>query len=412
MSLADLRAAEYVARVAASTLRRQVFGQADPVAAGDLLDALQRAEEKLSAVEQQRAEAQAAEPATDGLILDTGRSTLGEVSFDADGRPRSGLQARAVLRMAQVPTSIHHLLDRTENPLVTFTIRNAGEDTRRLRVTSFVEGYSARAVDTVQLPAGEEISLDQLPTFFPDRLQGLSELTGATMNVLVEDLDSGVELHQTERVRLLARTVAPMRVLDPADGRWRDLSRYLAAFVTPNTPTIMTFLRRVAEHHADNRLIGYQGSRDGVTSQVKAIFAALKATGMTYVNSVIAFSPEEGTATQRIRLPRESLADQEANCIDGTVLVASLLEAISMNPAIVIVPGHAFVAWESWQGSGEWHHLETTMIDSASFEEACAEADRTAERYRRLREQTRDPLRFRLWSLQELRSVHRITPME
>ena len=46
-------------------------------------------------------------------------------------------------------------------------------------------------------------------------------------------------------------------------------------------------------------------------------------------------------------LPRESLADKEANCINGTVLFASLLEGISMSPAIVLVPGHAFLAWET-----------------------------------------------------------------
>jgi len=177
-------------------------------------------------------------------------------------------------------------------------------------------------------------------------------------------------------------------------------------------PDIMSFLRRVAEHHPDQRLVGYQGRRDGVTAQVQAIFDALKATGVTYVNSVVAFSPEDGTLTQRIRLPRESLADREANCIDGTVLVASLLEAMSMNPAIVIIPGHAFLAWETWAGSGEWRHLETTMIDSATFEAACASAERTADRFRELSEQADDPFRFRMWPLQTLRSTHRITPLE
>jgi hypothetical protein len=111
-------------------------------------------------------------------------------------------------------------------------------------------------------------------------------------------------------------------------------------------------------------------------------------------------------------LPRESLADREANCIDGTVLVASLLEAMSMSPAIVIVPGHAFVGWETSPGSGEWRHLETTMIGTAPFEEACLSGERTAERYRDLRDRTGDPLRFRLWPLRTLRSEERITPME
>ena len=50
--------------------------------------------------------------------------------------------------------------------------------------------------------------------------------------------------------------------------------------------------------------------------------------------------------------------------------MASLLEAASLQPAIVLVPGHAFVAWETWEGTDEWDYLETTMIASHDFEAA------------------------------------------
>jgi hypothetical protein len=94
------------------------------------------------------------------------------------------------------------------------------------------------------------------------------------------------------------------------------------------------------------------------------------------------------------------------------VLVASLLEAISINPAIVVVPGHAFIGWETWADSGEWRYLETTMIATADFDEACASADETADHYDEIYQQTGDRSRFRRWSVAELRSARRITPME
>ena len=128
--------------------------------------------------------------------------------------------------------------------------------------------------------------------------------------------------------------------------------RSIGAFITPNAPSLMKFLRLAAERHPDGCLVGYQGDEDHVTPQIKSLFEALKTEAdITYVNSVIDFNPEQGFASQRVRLPRESLADKQANCIDGTVLFASLVEGISMNPAIVIVPGHAFVAWETWCNS-------------------------------------------------------------
>ena len=96
---------------------------------------------------------------------------------------------------------------------------------------------------------------------------------------------------------------------------------------------------------------------------------------------MIDFGAGPGQVTQRTRLPRESLRHKSANCIDGTVLMASLLEAASLQPAIVLVPGHAFVGWETWEGTDEWDYLETTMIASHDFEAARQRARSLFERF-------------------------------
>ena len=409
-SLAELRQQEYLKRVEANRLRRQVYGQRDPSASKALLDELQKAEKELSDIEKKRAEAQLRVPEASGLILDSRRTT------GLLGPQTTGLEAQVHLRMAQVPTSICHLFSGDQNPLVTCRVRNAKSDggIRRLRVTSFIEDYSARAVDTAELDPLTEHTFNQLPILFPERARTVTELTRAALNLLVEDLDSNrVELHKTQPIWLLARTTAPLAVKDPTSGQWLDMTPYFGAFVTPNAPSLMKFLRAAAEHHPDRQLAGYQGDETAVEPQVKAVFDALKEEAkITYVNSVIDFSPEQGSANQRVRLPRESLEDQEANCIDGTVLFASLLEGISMSPAIVVVPGHAFVAWETWRESQEWKYLETTMIGSHTFDQACASAESTAQYYEALAESLDRPDYFRRWPLRELRAIRGITPME
>ncbi len=98
----------------------------------------------------------------------------------------------------------------------------------------------------------------------------------------------------------------------------------------------------------------------------------MKEIGITYVNSIIDFGAGPGLFTQRTRLPRESLKYHNANCIDGTVLFASLLESASLHAGIVLVPGHAFVAWGKWPGRDEWDYLETTMIGTHDFDAANA----------------------------------------
>jgi hypothetical protein len=239
--------------------------------------------------------------------------------------------------------------------------------------------------------------------------------------VLIEDLGDFesrhppyIESHTTHPIWMLARTTAPLAVRDPKTGAWVDLSRYLGAFVTPNAPELMAFLRQAAALHPQKRLMGYQGDPSAVEPQVRALYEALKREAeITYVNSVIAFSPDQGASSQRVRLPRESLTTRQANCIDGVVLCASLLEAISLNPALVVIPGHAFVGWATWSdATAEWRYLETTMIGTHSFEEAAAGGAALAARYRKLSEDRQDPKLFRLWPLKQLRTEFGITPLE
>jgi hypothetical protein len=398
--ITDLRRKEYDLGVEVNRLRREVFEQTDPSASPSLLDELAQAEAELDAVEEQLSAA--LEDADGGLILDSRQKSRRR------GQETTGLEAKVHLRMAQIPTSFYHLLDREADPLISCEVYavETNESARRVRVTSFIEGYSARAVNTFEVQPNQSYTFFQLPPLFHDRIRDVTELTRASLNILVEDLDGAVEMQETYPIWMLARTTAPLAVRDPKTGEWLDMTRYLGAFVTPNAPSLMTFLRVAANRHPAGRLVGYQGDKDGVTPQIKALFDALKQEGdITYVNSLVDFSPDQGFAGQRVRLPRESLADHQANCIDGTVLFASLVEAISMSPAIVLVPGHAFLAWETWRDSGEWKYLETTMTGSNAFEEACASAEETAAHYKKRKKLT-------LWSLKELRAAHGVMPME
>lgn len=376
---AELRQKEYEIRNQVNRLRREVFQQEDPSASSELLNELSEVEGELKNIENQVIKA-VEDDQFSGLVVDSRAGTR------TRGRRSTGLEAKVFLRMAQIPTSYYHLLDSQQDPLIScrVDVKQVGQPSRirRVRVTSFIEEFSARAINTFEVENNHSHSFNQLPTLFRDRVQKLDESTRATLNILVEDLDGAIELHETYPIWLLARTTAPLAVRDPKTGKWREMMPYFGAFVTPNARSLMKFLRTAADKHPRGRLVGYQGSKDEVTAQVKALFQALKEeANITYVNSLIDHSPEQGFAGQRVRLPRESLEERQANCIDGTVLFASLLEGISINPALVLIPGHAFLAWETWQNSGEWKYLETTMIGTSNFEQACNSAETTAAHY-------------------------------
>ncbi len=402
----ELRHAEYIQRQKVNQLRQQVFS-AEAAEASLLMDALLEQEAVLIDMEQNRAQLQEKEGKTGKVMSRKVAKVLGAES--------TGLSAEVFTRMSQVPTGIYHLMDVKNNPLLSGKVKNFDKKIRRIRVISFIDGYSAQAIDTFELAPNAEASFDQLPTLFPERVHQVDELTRATLNVRVEDLDTEkVELHKTYPIWLLARTTAPLAVLDPKTGQWNDLTPYLGAFVTPNARPVMEFLRKAAALHPDGQLAGYQGDPTKVEPQIKAIYDALKEAGVTYINSVIDFSPDDGTAGQRVRLPADSLGDKGANCLDGTLLLASLLEAVSMSPGIVIIPGHAFLAYESWSSQpgkpAEWRYLETTMIAKNDFQAARDFADQNAKKYEDLMKAKNNPSFFRRHAVRELRSQKDIFP--
>lgn len=386
-------------RATVGRLRREVYG--GPVErVGPTLTALVEAEAALDAAER------AARPKTPGGLLFTTEGDTRTLGFET-----TGLEAECRLRMAQVPTAIAQLLDAAANPLLSCSVQNSSPKTRRVRVVSFVEGYSAQAIDTFEIKSGKKHDFVQLPTFFPDRLSLLNDLTKATLHVQVDDLDGKIELHRTQPIWLLPRTTAPLAVKDPVTGEWRDLTRYLGAFVTPNAPALEKLLHGAVDLVPDRQFVSYQAGAAGVGAQVKALFDALQKQQVRYVNSVLSFSAEDGLSSQRVRLPRQTLESSNANCLDGTVLFASLLEAISLRPAIVLVPGHAFVAWQTDPADDQsWKYLETTLVSKSPFEDASTVGDQRAAAYAAVA--VEKPQLFRRWALHDLRAMHGVLPME
>ena len=407
--LTEARLAENQQIRQVNLLRSQLYSEADPTRSTETFQALEIAEQKLTRLEQARAALEEPDPKR-GVLFKTSKED-GRPGGELLGAETTGVAIEVQLRQARVPTGIVHLLNPQENPLVSFLVKYAGDEYVRLRLTSFVEGYSAQAIDCVELFADQSTEVNQLPTFFPQHLRQIQELTPATLNIRIDNLDGGLEHHGTYHICLLARTSATLGIEDPATGRWTDLTPYLASWVTPNEPKIMALLHKAAEHHPRHAIAGYQTNASGVEAQVKAIYQAVKDLEIHYVHSVLSYGGQEGLFLQRIRLPAETIEHKSANCIDGTVLMASLLEAASLNPGIVLVPGHAFLAWETQNGLGEWDYLETTMVSTHDFEEAQRSGRAQAEKQKSWGAFLSESRRYRHLSIPDLRVRSGITPM-
>jgi hypothetical protein len=397
-------------------LQAALYTLADPSADGQLLERLAREQKKRGELRKQPEGAPAAPPPADPQAPPptTSRARL-------LGPDTTELRVETELHMQPLPTSIYHLLDPETDPLLTVSVTNLARQPRRIRVTSFLEGVSAQAVKTVELKRKDEkAAFPMHPTLLPERARLVTEVQWATLHVIVDILGNTkedatpekqpfpvlCESHNTFPVLCLARTSSFNSVRNPQTGATVDLTRYYGAWVTPYAEAVQERIRHAASLNPARQMWGYQGRRDSVIPQVEALYRSLKATELTYINSVIDYGAAPGQFTQRTRLPREALAQKSANCIDGTVLMASLLEGASLNPAIVLVPGHAFLGWETWRGSGEWSYLETTMLGSAEFEAACASGQKQYQTH-----ETLYPDAIKRHAVADLRRVG-IFPME
>jgi hypothetical protein len=75
---------------------------------------------------------------------------------------------------------------------------------------------------------------------------------------------------------------------------------------------------------------------------------------------------------QHLRRPSEALDALSANCLEGTLLFASVLELVGMRPVLIFKTGHAYVGVASAPGSTFVWPVETTMVGTNEFLDAFA----------------------------------------
>lgn len=65
---------------------------------------------------------------------------------------------------------------------------------------------------------------------------------------------------------------------------------------------------------------------------------------------------------QTVQLVDESIRATQGSCADGSVLIASVLRRIGLNPIVVVLPGHLFVGFDLDQSGQKQVYLETTLL--------------------------------------------------
>ena len=115
-----------------------------------------------------------------------------------------------------------------------------------------------------------------------------------------------------------------------------------AAFVSPNHPKVQEIVAAAGAYLSkwcgDPSFTGYQTRNPNIVKQqMGAIYAALQEKNIGYT-----MPPASFEEAQRIRMPDAVLETGQGTCLDLAVLYCSCLEAVGLNPLMIIVQGHAF----------------------------------------------------------------------
>lgn len=232
--------------------------------------------------------------------------------------------------------------------------------------------FYARSVSTFVLPKEHTeyiIYPDILWRYNALRDNEQAEPISVVANVEVDGKDLGQKV-RTFSVRSINECLLGFNKQLP-DGRTRYVSTrsFYAAYVNEENPLIDKVLREALNTRIVRRFLGYQSTPEMVDKQVYALWYVLQKRNFKYSSVSYSSLSSNVVYAQRVRTFEDALNSSQINCVDGSVLFASLLRAINITPVLVQMPGHMFVGYYTDSAKKNLTFLETTMIGDVDLDD-------------------------------------------
>ena len=132
----------------------------------------------------------------------------------------------------------------------------------------------------------------------------------------------------------------------------------LTAFANEDHPWIEGIIQSIRNDprmkSGQMTLDGAGGNAEGQLQSIYLVWKHMSKHGITYSN-VTGSSAKH----QRVRFLHDTLIDKGANCVDGSLALASIYGSLGFKCALVLVPGHCFLAVPV---GSEYKFVEATML--------------------------------------------------
>jgi hypothetical protein len=235
----------------------------------------------------------------------------------------------------------------------------------RVHVEVRVDGLSeSSSYDATLGEINQQYTVSPTVRFDTRKLAALEQPVPTTVvfSVKVNGADLG---QKTKQVQVRAVNDVPFLVTD-SQGHAKDVSPLFAAFVNENSPVIEEILKEALQWNSVKNFSGYQGSAADVEMQVFAVWNVLQRHQVKYSSITTASGFSDTIHSQTVRFVDDTWRMNQANCVDGSVLFASVLYKIGIFPVLVKLPSHMFVGYytdgKSYGTLQNLQFLETTLV--------------------------------------------------
>lgn len=183
------------------------------------------------------------------------------------------------------------------------------------------------------------------------------------------------KLIATQSIRLSYRSINECVFgLRQPNGGVADWTAFFTAYVNEDSRVVENFLKEVADYWDFNPnfhgWVGYQLGEDYILNQVVWVCVYLNSKGMKYSNITETSNTSTKIFSQNVRLIENTITNTQANCVDGSVLLASIFKKIGLDCFLVTQPSHMFLAVarkRNPQYQNDYILIETTRIDAINM---------------------------------------------
>ena len=298
-------------------------------------------------------------------VLYVCRNLLWEQRFEITDELGGNIFPSAILATAATNAEIMSPADSNYvgKPLSGIALRvKSPHSNSRVRVTLKESPFFAESISEFMLEkSGVEYTIYPEIVWDYEALKNNVQSTPMTFSVTMEINGKKLPV-ETKTLSVRSINECLLGYLD-SKNKFHDTGVFFAAYVNEENPKIDQLLREALNTRIVKRFLGYQASAEQVDKQVYALWHVLQKRNFKYSSmSNVVFA-------QRVRTFDDALEAAQINCVDGSVLFASLLKAININPILVRLPGHMFVGYYTDKSHKDMNFLETTMIGDVDLED-------------------------------------------